>query len=72
VPEINVPPWSPVWMPPSDDGKRVNMLFGALIYLDPKFGSIPPLGLTKKPPMICNPRSPYPETNLRPINQIAE
>lgn len=59
-------------MPLSDDGERVNMLFGALICLDPKLGSIPPLGLTKKPPWSATPRSPYPETNLRPINQIAE
>ena len=26
-----------VWMPLSDDGERVTMLFGALIYLDPPF-----------------------------------
>ena len=42
-------------MPLSDDGERVNMLFGALIYLNPKLGSIPSLGLTKKPPMVRNP-----------------
>ena len=49
-------------MPLSDDGERVNMLFGALIYLDPKLGSIPPLGLTKKPPMVRDPvrRTPKP------------
>jgi hypothetical protein len=42
-------------MPLSDDGERVNMLFGALIYLNPKLASIPSLGLTKKPPMVRNP-----------------
>ena len=31
------------------------MLFGALIYLNPKLASIPSLGLTKKPPMVRNP-----------------
>ena len=44
------------------------MLFGALIYLDPKLGRIPPLGLTRSRLWSATPRSPYPESNLRPIN----
>ena len=51
-----------VWMPLSDDGERVNMLFGALIYLDPKLGSIPPrphkeAAYGPQPRVRCTPKS---------------
>ena len=55
-----------VWMPLSDDGERVNMLFGALIYLDPKLGIFRRSASQRSRLWSATPRSPYPETNLSP------